>query len=102
MRDHSAGKGRHNAFPVVGKLVSLNKDSNRGTFELANGKHIPYRYTGSDPDGFHMQFGPKGPVKVEGTVTFDENLEPTHIAVKTAHHLQRPLLFIGPDSEVPK
>lgn len=73
---------------ITGKFVSLNKQNNRGTFELGNGKHVPYRYSGPDPDKFHMQFGRKGPIRVEGVATFDENLEPTHIEVKDVQHLQ--------------
>jgi hypothetical protein len=73
---------------ITGRFVSLNKESNRGTFELPNGKHVPYRYSGPNPDRFHMQFARKGPIRIEGTATFDENLEPTQIEVKAAHPLQ--------------
>lgn len=76
---------------IVGKFVSLNKENNRGTFELSNGKHVPYRYSGPDPDSFHMTFARKGPIRVEGKVSFDENLEPTQVEVRAAHHLQKEL-----------
>jgi hypothetical protein len=73
---------------ITGKFISLNKESNRGTFELPNGNHIPYRYTGLNPDNFPHQFARKGPVRVSCVATLDENLEPTQIEVKSTAHLQ--------------
>jgi hypothetical protein len=76
---------------ITGRFISLNKESNRGTFELPNGNHIPYRYTGSSPDTFPLQFARKGPVRVSCIATLNENLEPTQIEVKSASNLQREL-----------
>jgi hypothetical protein len=76
---------------ITGKFISLNKQNNRGTFELPNGRHVPYRYTGPNADNFPLQFARKGPVRVFGIATFNENLEPTQIEVKSASHLQREL-----------
>ena len=76
---------------IVGKFVSLNKENNRGTFELLNGKHVPYRYSGPHPDRFPSQFARKGPIQVSCIATFDENLEPKQIDVKSVRHLQAEL-----------
>jgi len=76
---------------ITGKFISLNKENNRGTFELPNGRHVPYRYTGPNPENFPLQFARKGPVRVSGIATFNENLEPTQIEVKSTSHLQHEL-----------
>lgn len=44
-----------------------------------------------------MQFARKGPVRVTGIATFNENLEPTEIEVKSAHPIQAELP-LGSDS----
>lgn len=76
---------------ITGKFVSLNKENNQGTFELQSGKRVHYKYSGPNPDRFHLLFARKGPVRVEAIVTFDENLDPTQIVVKSATHLQHEL-----------
>ncbi len=73
---------------IAGKFVSLNKETNRGTFELQNGKHVPYKSSGPNPDTFHMQFARKGPVRVDAVATFDESLEPIQLGVRSTRHLQ--------------
>ncbi|HMD18662.1 MAG TPA: hypothetical protein VKH18_18510 [Terriglobales bacterium] len=76
---------------ITGKFISLNKENNRGTFELQNGKHVPYKYSGPNADTFPRQFARKGPVQVNCIATFDENLEPKQLDVKAARHLQAEL-----------
>ena len=57
---------------LVGALISLNKESNRGTFKLTAG-NIPYRYVGDHSEQFHAVFAHKGPVRVFCKAEFDEN-----------------------------
>lgn len=76
---------------IKGEFISLNKETKRGTFGLSEGKHVPYVYVGPNPDSFPIQFAHKGSVRVTGTITFDENLEPIQIAVKSVSHDQREL-----------
>ena len=82
---------------VTGRFISLNKDSHRGTFELQNGRHIPYRYSGPSPDMFPSHFARKGPVRVEASVTFNESLDPTYVEILRVTHLQGELP-LGPES----
>jgi len=67
---------------VTGTLVSLNKKSNRGTFEFGNGHTARYLFVGDDKDAFHRDFAHKGPVKVTADIEFDENLTPMYLAIK--------------------
>jgi hypothetical protein len=89
--DHAVIVSRETA--VTGRFISLNKENNKGTFKLGNGKNVPYKYTGGDAERFHTDFAYKGPVKVSGTVYFDENLEPTNIDVDSVEHLQGEITF---------
>jgi hypothetical protein len=78
---------------LAGLLVSLNKETNRGTFKLTNNKNVRYHYIGERPDSFHADFAYKGPVRVVCVAHFDENLELTHLEVKSVQRLQRELGF---------
>lgn len=73
---------------ISGTLVSLNKKTNRGTFEFGNGKTARYFYIGVDKDSFHSDFSRKGPVSVIADVAFDENLTVTHLDIKSVKPLQ--------------
>ncbi len=73
---------------VTGTLVSLNKKTNRGTFEFGN-RHTPrYLFVGEDKDRFHADFSYKGPVKVTADIEFDENLTPIYLGIKQVSHAQ--------------
>jgi hypothetical protein len=76
---------------LVGRLVSLNKDNNRGTFKLGNDTSVRYHYIGENKDQFHRDFSRKGPVKAVAIVDFDENLVPTHLEIKSIELLQSEL-----------
>ncbi|MFZ0913374.1 MAG: hypothetical protein WBQ76_09660 [Candidatus Korobacteraceae bacterium] len=57
---------------LVGTLISLNKESNRGTFKLAAG-NVQYHYVGDSPEMFHAQFAHEGLVRAVCKAEFDEN-----------------------------
>jgi hypothetical protein len=78
---------------VVGKLISLNKETSRGSFKLGDGKNVRYHYVGEDRDGFHRDFAHSGPVRVTGEVTFDTNLVVVHIDIQSVVYLQPELPF---------
>ena len=73
---------------ITGRLVSLNKENNRGSFRLGNGKNIRYRYAGNSPHQFHVDFSYQGTVRVRCIASLDENLEPTHLDILGVEHLQ--------------
>jgi hypothetical protein len=73
---------------IPGMLISLNKETNRGTFSLANGRRIPYHYTGGRPERFHQDFSFKGPVKATCTASFDDNLSVISIEIKSIEKIQ--------------
>jgi hypothetical protein len=77
---------------LVGTLVSLNKETNRGTFKLTSG-NIPYRYIGDHSDQFYSLFAHTGPCKVLARAEFDENGIIQRIDVISAHLLQADLGF---------
>jgi hypothetical protein len=76
---------------VEGRFISLNKDSNRGTFELAGGKHVRYRYKGEDAFTMHADFAYRGMVRVRCVASFDDNLEVIALEIKAVQRLQRSL-----------
>lgn len=73
---------------IIGIFVSLNKERNGGTFRLGDGRSVPYRYAGSNPEQFHFDFSRKGAVRVRCKATFDQNLNPTHLEISRVRHLQ--------------
>jgi hypothetical protein len=82
---------------IDGNLVSLNKENNRGTFRLIDGRSIPYHYTGSDPFRFHRDFAQQGRVRVSCTASLDQSLNPKRLDITSVEHLQGSLL---PPSDV--
>lgn len=78
---------------IIGRLVSVNKENNRGTFRLGNGKSVRYRYAGNNPHQFHVDFSHQGTVRVRCIAEFDENLEPTHLEISSVEHLQERFPF---------
>ena len=78
---------------LAGRFVSLNKESNRGTFKMENGTKVRYHFSGEDPTKMHSDFAYKGPVRVECVATFDNNLELKGLDIKTVSKLQPDLPF---------
>jgi hypothetical protein len=78
---------------VEGSLVSLNKESNRGSFRLRDGKNVRYHFVGDNKEKFYRDFGHKGLVKIVGNVTFDSSLSVTHIDIVSVIHFQPELPF---------
>jgi hypothetical protein len=78
---------------IEGSLVSLNKESNRGTFRLRDGRTVPYHYVGSDPLRFHRDFADRGQVRVSCTASLDESLNPKRLDITGVEHLQGSLLL---------
>jgi hypothetical protein len=83
---------------IVGVLVSLNKETNRGTFDLNDGNRVRYHYIGDSPERFHADFSHRGPVKALCTAYFDENLKVTHLDVKSVRYLQGEFPFSSESS----
>lgn len=75
----------------IGSLVSLNKDTNRGTFKFNDGRTCRYHYTGKEEERFRRIFAPKGPVRATAIVEFDENLTPVSMDITSVVPLQRSL-----------
>lgn len=78
---------------LEGRFISLNKESNRGTFKMQNGAKVKYHFSGEDPIKMHSDFAYKGPVRVECIATFDNNLELKGLDIKTVAKLQPDLPF---------
>jgi hypothetical protein len=78
---------------LEGRFISLNKESNRGTFKMQNGTKVKYHFGGEDPSRMHSDFAYKGPVRVECIATFDNNLELKGLDIKTVTKLQPDLSF---------
>lgn len=78
---------------LVGNLVSLNKESNRGTFRMQNGNSVKYHLAGSSASDLYNSFIHKGPVRVECTASFDENLEVRSLEITAIAPLQAPFGF---------
>lgn len=78
-------------MPLVGELVSLNKQRNSGSFKLHDGRKVPYRYDGEDETAFHFAFGLKGAVRVSCEAILDANFQPTRLTITEAEPMQRQL-----------
>lgn len=78
---------------IDGRFVSLNKESNRGTFRMQNGSKVRYHFTGEDSGKMYSDFAYKGPVRVDCVATFDSNLELKGIDIKGVSRLQSDLGF---------
>ncbi|MBZ5528675.1 MAG: hypothetical protein LAN71_12325 [Acidobacteriia bacterium] len=76
---------------LIGTLISLNKETDRGMFKRGNGEGMRYKYVGENSESFHADFAYHGPVKIIGIAHFDENLTPTSLEIKSVQRLQREL-----------
>jgi hypothetical protein len=73
---------------VDGHFVSLNKESNRGTFRMQNGMNVKYHLKADDPAGMHADFAHKGPVRIECVAHFDGDLEVKSLDITSVARLQ--------------
>jgi hypothetical protein len=87
-----------NPIEIVGKLVSLNKERDKGTFRLKNNETVPYHFVGNDKEQFYEDFSHEGLVKAVGKAEFDENLRPTRLDIQSAHPIQAELA-LGPGTD---
>jgi hypothetical protein len=83
---------------IVGSLVSLNKERNRGTFKLKNNVNVPYQYIGPDREKFHADFSYEGPVQASCVAEFDDALQVTRLEIKAVEPLQSRLALPSSDS----
>jgi hypothetical protein len=87
-----------NPAEISGTLVSLNKETLRGTFKRTDGLKIPYRYIGENPQGFWASFSHKGAVRVSCIAYFDENLELKRLEIQQVIRLQGELTLSPPEA----
>jgi hypothetical protein len=78
---------------MEGRLVSLNKETNRGTFKLSKTDSVPYHYIGKEKESFHADFSYKGPVRATCVAHYDENKELINIEIKSVERLQGSFQF---------
>lgn len=78
---------------AIGTLLSLSKQTNRGTFEIQGGSHIPYHFVGDDKYKFYADFSYKGAVRVSGVIEYDANSKPVHIEINSVERLQSQFEF---------
>jgi hypothetical protein len=88
-----AGTVTSKEVEMTGTLISLNKETNRGTFKLSDNTNVPYHYAGENPERFHADFSYKGPVRVRCIGHFDENLKLVRLEIKSVERLQGELPF---------
>jgi hypothetical protein len=81
---------------IDGYLVSLNKESNTGTFRLMTGLAVPYRLTADKPEELYADFAYTGPVRVYGKGTFDEHLRPVRLEISRIERVQGTLSLTAP------
>jgi hypothetical protein len=82
---------------VIGKLISLNKERNKGTLKLRNNVNVPYRFVGEDREQFHADFSHKGEVKIRGIAELSgEDLSVLRIDIKSVHPIQERLQLPAP------
>jgi|ERR1022692_3709589 hypothetical protein len=86
-------------FEIDGHLVSLNKESNRGTFRMQSGRPVSYRLKAERPTDMYADFAYKGPVRVQCIATFDSGLELKSIEITAIERLQPELPFSSPSPD---
>lgn len=77
---------------LIGRLNSLTKTSQRGTFYTADGVHVAYRYVGGDQTLLLRGFSTRNLVKVTGRIRYDAEGVPTSIDVQDIEPVQSSLL----------
>jgi hypothetical protein len=86
--DYEGAQETSKSAELSGLLVSLNKESMRGTFKRNDGVKVPYRYVGGNPDSFCTIFAFKGNVRIGGTAFFDDNLNLRRLEIEHIVRLQ--------------
>jgi len=71
-----------------GRFVSLNKESNQGTFRLIRGRGVPYKFVGPDPTAHWKYFTLKSEVTITCTAHFDESLNPVRLEISEVEPVQ--------------
>jgi len=89
------------ATSLDGHFISLNKETNRGTFELPGGNHVPYHYLGSNPFTLHRDFAYRGPVRIKCEAFFDKDLSPIRLDIASVRRLQRSFRLTSPRASRP-
>ncbi len=84
---------------IIGRLVSLNKERERGTFKLRNNRTVSYHFIGDDKEQFHSDFSRDGQVKARVVAELNEDLEPVHLNIKSVQPIQGTLQLTAPDTE---
>jgi hypothetical protein len=81
------------ATEIEGTLISLNKETLRGTFKKIDGGKVPYHYSGGTPDLFYSAFSHRGIVRVSCIAHFDETLTVKRLEISRVLRLQDDLPF---------
>jgi len=83
---------------VIGELVSLNKERNRGTVRLKN-QTVPYRYVGDDREQFHSDFSHEGPVRIRAVAELSgDDFSLVRLDIKSVQPIQGTLGLFEPSS----
>jgi hypothetical protein len=77
---------------IIGRIISLNKERNGGSFRLQDGVRIGYHLKSDSPEMMYSHLLHKGLVRVKCMAHLDENLQTTHIDIMHIQNLQ-PGLF---------
>lgn len=78
---------------IDGTLISLNKETFRGTFKKGDSVKVPYHFTGEGRELFISSFSHRGIVRVSCIAHFDETLTVKHLDITRVIRLQPELPF---------
>jgi len=81
---------------LQGKLLSLNKSTNSGTFVLTDGKSMRYKFATEHPQTLYLDFAYNGIVQVTGLVKSNAEGTYTSIEISEVKKLQMEM-FEGPE-----
>lgn len=73
---------------ISGWFNSLTKTTNRGFFNLKDGRRVSYVFAVENPEELYQYFLHKGPVEIECAAHLDENLLPTQLDIYSVTPLQ--------------
>ena len=82
-----------NLAKLEGYFVSLDKETNSGTFSLTDGTRVSYQYVGDKPYNLHRHFAHRGPIRVSCIARLNEALRPTMLDIRDIERLQGDLEF---------
>lgn len=78
---------------LIGKLVSLNKERNTGSFSPQSGSSIRYKFAADSPESMYYDFAYNGTVQVTGLAKFNNEDKITSIEIYSVEKLQQELPF---------